>query len=50
MIQNNIPQTTQVERLEKKELGMYIYVGKPNSLYEETYGTEPKIQLNDKIN
>ena len=26
-----------------------IYVGKPTTQYQKTFGTEPKIQLNDKF-
>ena len=28
---------------------IYIYVGKPTREYQSVYGTEPKIQLNDKF-
>ena len=28
---------------------MYIYAGKPNSGYQAQYGTEARIQLNDKF-
>ena len=46
---NQLPVADQVEKLEKKELVMYIYAGKPNSGYTSTYGTEARIQLNDKF-
>jgi len=35
--------------LDKKDRVIYIYVGKPSREYEKVYGTEPKIQLNDKF-
>ena len=48
-IENNLPAANQVEKLDKKELVMYIYAGKPNSGYQSQYGTEARIQLNDKF-
>ena len=49
MIQNNLPQATQIANLEKKSLVSNIYVGKPTLQYQKAYGTEPRIQLNDKF-
>lgn len=48
MIKNNLPYADQVEKLDKKDLVMYIYAGKPSQGYEK-YGTEARIQLNDKF-
>ena len=48
-IENNLPAANQVEKLDKKELVMYIYAGKPNCGYQSQYGTEARIQLNDKF-
>ncbi|GAA4279933.1 ExbD/TolR family protein [Gaetbulibacter aestuarii] len=48
MIQNNLPFADQVEKLDKKDLVMYIYIGKPSQNYKQ-YGTEARIQLNDKF-
>ena len=28
---------------------MYIYAGKPSDRYQDKFGTQPKIQLNDKF-
>lgn len=47
MIKNNMPEATQAVKLEKKSLVSSIYVGKPTDQYIGTYGTEPRIQLND---
>ena len=47
MIQNNLPFADQVEKLDKKDLIMYIYAGKPSERYQAKYGTEARIQLND---
>lgn len=47
-VQQKLPYADQVEKLEKKNLVMYIYAGKPAKRYEQ-YGDEAKIQLNDKF-
>jgi RNase H-fold protein (predicted Holliday junction resolvase) len=44
-----LPTATEVKKLEKKSLVSYIYVGAPLSTYQSKYGTEPRVQLNDKI-
>lgn len=42
------PNATEIQKLEKKSLVSYIYVGPPaTSALRATYGTEPRIQLND---
>lgn len=48
MIENNLPFADQVEKLDKKDLVMYIYAGKPSDNFKQ-YGTEARIQLNDKL-
>lgn len=48
MIQNNLPFADQVEKLDKKDLVMYIYAGKPSDNFKQ-YGNQAKIQLNDKF-
>ena len=48
MIENNLPFADQVEKLDKKDLVMYIYAGKPSEKYKQ-FGNEAKIQLNDKF-
>jgi len=42
-----MPQATEVKKLEKKSLVSYIYVGPPTSSFQQKFGTEPRIQLND---
>tara|TARA_B100000953_G_scaffold294310_1_gene283947 strand:- start:1285 stop:1641 length:357 start_codon:yes stop_codon:yes gene_type:complete len=49
MIQNDLPFADQVEKLQKKDLVMYIYAGKPSARYQSQFGTEARIQLNDKF-
>ena len=49
MIENKLPAADQVEKLDKKDLVMYIYAGKPSERFQSQYGTESRIQLNDKF-
>ena len=49
LIRNTLPIANQIEKLDKKDLVMYIYAGKPSSRYQASAGTEPRIQLNDKF-
>lgn len=49
MIENKLPQADQVEKLDKKDLVMYIYAGKPSSRYSASAGSQARIQLNDKF-
>lgn len=46
-VKNVLPYADQVEKLEKKDLVMYIYAGKPSPRYQQQYGTESRLQLND---
>ncbi|MFY0625730.1 MAG: biopolymer transporter ExbD [Reichenbachiella sp.] len=45
MVAQTLPKSTQLNKLEKKSLVSYIYIGKPNKV--ALYGKEPKIQVND---
>ncbi|WP_109301552.1 biopolymer transporter ExbD [Aquimarina sp. AU474] len=49
MIENRLPVADQIEKLDKKDLVMYIYAGKPSSRYSASAGNQPRIQLNDKF-
>ena len=49
LVENTLPNATEVKKLEKKDRVLYIYVGKPTREYQKVYGTESKIQLNDKF-
>jgi len=44
-----VPEVTEVKKLEKKSLVSYIYIGRPVAHVAKMYGTEPLIQLNDKL-
>lgn len=46
-VEQKIPQATQLQKLEKKTLISYLYIGKPKNT--SLYGTEPRIQANDAL-
>ncbi len=41
------PQATEVQKLERKDLVTYIYIGEPRNTAQ--FGTEPRIQLDDQL-
>jgi biopolymer transport protein ExbD len=41
------PEATEVQKLEKKSLVSYIYIGEPKK--SNLYGSKPRIQLNDQF-
>ena len=43
------PQAKELVKLEKKDLVSNIHVGVPLKKYQKTFGTEPRIQLNDQF-
>ena len=45
MVEQKLPKSTQLSKLERKSLVSYVYIGKPKQT--ALYGTEPKIQVND---
>lgn len=49
MVDNTLPNASETKKLEKKDRVIYVFVGKPTSQYQKTFGSEPKIQLNDKF-
>jgi len=48
-VQFRAPQATELQKLEKKSLVTFVYVGKPTAEFISTVGTEPRLQLNDKF-
>ena len=46
-VKMKLPEATEVQKLEKKSLVSYIYIGRPTNA--KTYGTESRIQLNDQF-
>lgn len=49
MVKIHVPEASELTKLEKKSLVSYIYIGEPLPQYVKKYGTEPQIQLNDKL-
>ena len=48
LVENILPQATEVQKLERKSLVSYIYIGSPRGLNRKNqFGTKAKIQLND---
>ena len=41
------PKATEIRKMEKKSLVSYIYIGSPVKRLQASYGTKPRIQLND---
>ena len=48
-VANELPNASEVKKLEKKDRLITIYIGKPNKQWEEMVGKEPKIQASDKF-
>ncbi len=46
MVSQNMPQASEIQKLEKKSLVSYIYVGAPK---DKNLGTNERIQLNDVL-
>lgn len=49
LVDNNLPYADQLKNLEKKERVIEIYVGRPSPELATVLGSEPKIQLNQKL-
>lgn len=47
LVEQKIPQATQLQKLQKKTLISYLYLGKPKNT--ALYGQEPRIQANDVL-
>jgi biopolymer transport protein ExbD len=46
---NELPNATQIKKLEMKDRVITIYIGKPAKPYDETLGEQPKIQISDRF-
>ena len=49
MVKVTLPQASEITKLERKDLASYIYVGTPLNQYQNKYGTDSRIQLNDSF-
>lgn len=47
LVEQKIPQATQLQKLQKKSLISYLFLGKPKN--PQLYGSEPRIQANDVL-
>lgn len=47
LVEQRIPEATQLQKLQKKTLISYLYLGKPKNV--QLYGQEPRIQANDVL-
>ena len=47
LVENTLPQASEVKKIEDKSLCSYIYVGAPIAGMKTQFGSEPRIQLND---
>jgi biopolymer transport protein ExbD len=48
-VANELPNASEIKKLEKKDHIITVYVGKPEQPFDVILGTEPKIQVNDKF-
>lgn len=44
-VENSLPQATEIEKMKDKTLVKYVYIGSP--VDKKTYGSSPRVQLND---
>jgi biopolymer transport protein ExbD len=47
LVEQRLPQATQLQKLQKKTLISFLYIGEPRNA--ALYGTEPRIQANDVL-
>ena len=47
LVKFTVPSASEVEKLERKEVTSYIYVGTPMEKFQALRGTDAQIQLND---
>lgn len=48
-VRQRLPSATEVQKLEKRSLVSFIYIGEPRTAFQALLGTEPRIQLNDQF-
>jgi len=48
-VEFQVPTATELDKLEKKQLITFIYVGKPRDEYRKMMGSESRIQLNNQF-
>jgi biopolymer transport protein ExbD len=48
-VKQSLPKATEMEKLEKKDLLSYIYIGAPAESFQKEFGSAPRLQLNDRL-
>ena len=48
-VDNDLPNASEIKKLEKKDRVITVYIGKPQVPFNEILGAEPRIQINDKF-
>ena len=46
-VANDIPSANQVQKLDKKDPVIYVYAGEPLQRYQDKFGKNAKLQIND---
>ncbi len=49
MVSVQLPEASESVKIERKDLTSYIYIGTPTLAYQQRYGTDARIQLNDSF-
>lgn len=49
IVANELPNATEIKKLEKKDRIITVYIGKPQEPFDVMLGDEPKIQVNKKF-
>jgi biopolymer transport protein ExbD len=49
LVKVNLPEATEIAKLERKDLTCYINIGAPIDAMQKMYGTDTRMQLNDKF-
>lgn len=49
LVNVQLPEATEVAKLERKDLTSYIFIGTPTLKYQAQHGTDTQIQLNDSF-
>ena len=48
-VKTDFPKATEITKLERKDLTVYIHIGSPIASEQAKYGTDTRIQLNDSF-
>lgn len=49
LVRFKLPDASEVQKLEKKSLVSYVFIGQPTPMLQSKFGTAPRIQLNDSF-